>query len=183
MASIDHTNAGPRSKGVRRAKKLSTRVDLTPMVDLGFLLITFFIFTTNLSEARSAKLVLPADGANSNIGESAALTVIPSHGDSIFYYNGSWSSLLPKGSFGWTSSASINGIDQIIRQKQRALDASGMGRKEMMLLIKPAASSSYDQFIRLLDEVMIEDIKHYSLMELSAEESAYLSVQKGAIDQ
>lgn len=182
MASIDNPNAGPRSKGVRRAKKLSTRVDLTPMVDLGFLLITFFIFTTNLSEARSAKLILPADGASSNLGESAALTVIPSHGDSIFYYNGSWSTHLAKGSFGWTSSTAIDGIGQIIRQKQRALDASGIGRKEMMLLIKPADASSYAQFIRLLDEVMIEDIKHYALMDLSAEERAYLTERKIAVE-
>ncbi|HEU4609876.1 MAG TPA: biopolymer transporter ExbD [Chitinophagaceae bacterium] len=182
MASIDIPIAGSRAKGVRRSKKLSTRVDLTPMVDLGFLLITFFIFTTNLSEARSAKLVLPADGASSNLGESAALTVIPTHGDSIFYYNGSWSTHLPKGSSGWTSSNAIDGIGQIIRQKQKALDVSGLGRKEMMLLIKPADASSYTQFIRLLDEVMIEDIKHYALMDLSAEERAYLTERKITVE-
>ena len=52
----------------------------------------------------------------------------------------------------------------------------------MMLLIKPADASSYTQFIRLLDEVMIEDIKHYALMDLSAEERAYLKEHKIAVE-
>ncbi|MEO6221298.1 MAG: biopolymer transporter ExbD, partial [Ginsengibacter sp.] len=78
-------NTSAKRKGQKRLPK-SIRVDLTPMVDLGFLLITFFILTTSLQEQKEMKLLLPKDSTDSTMVEqSATLTFILKSNDSIGY--------------------------------------------------------------------------------------------------
>ncbi len=89
MAEINTTAAG-KNPGVKKSKKLSTKVDLTPMVDLGFLLITFFVFTTNLAAPKAMNMLQPAESTDpSAVCESCALTVLLGAQDRIYYFNGS----------------------------------------------------------------------------------------------
>ena len=124
MASID-TGGGDsghkKGRGVKKAKKLSTRVDMTPMVDLGFLLITFFIFTTTMSSPTTMDLNMPKDTdkeeEQNKAKESGALTVLLGKGDRVYYYEGQ---LLPDASN--FKSTTFKGIrDEIIRKKKEVI--------------------------------------------------------------
>ena len=94
MAEMDTSSGGGHKKGpgVKKGKKLSTRVDLTPMVDLGFLLITFFIFTTTMSQPTALKLMLPKDAdkpeEQNKAKESGVITLLLGKDNTVFYYEG-----------------------------------------------------------------------------------------------
>lgn len=178
MAEV-HSSAGThRHQGNVQRKKLSTRVDLTPMVDLGFLLITFFIFTYTIAEPRAMKLIMPTDGTGTMLGESAALTVIPSGENELFYYHGNLETALKRGAFGKTTYSISNGIGKIIREKQSAMDRIKSGfRKDLTLIIKPAEDSRYENLVNILDEVLINDVPHYAIVNISYEEKEAMKIK------
>src|SRR5258708_40052095 len=110
-----------KGPGVKKAKRLSTRVDMTPMVDLGFLLITFFIFTTTMSSPKALNLNMPKDTKNeeelNKAKESGALTIMLGKDNGVYYYEGQ---LLPDGSN--FKSASFSTIrDKIINKKKEII--------------------------------------------------------------
>ena len=172
MAEMDSTSGHDRQKGFAHPKKLSTRVDLTPMVDLGFLLITFFIFTYHISSPKVMGLKMPADkGDSSTIGESNALTIVTSDNEKVFYYHGSLQPAMQNNRYGYTNYSVLNGIGEIIRAKQIALEKLRPGsRNELMILIKSAVNTRYENVVNLLDEMVINDVKRYAIMDLLASE-------------
>jgi biopolymer transport protein ExbD len=184
MAEINIPAASGTKLGVRRSKKLSTRVDLTPMVDLGFLLITFFIFTTSMSTPKSMKLIMPKDSPDSTtVGLSTALTVIPLKGNKVFYYHGELNEALRTNTFGITNYSLTDGLGQVVRNKQAALDRVNPGkRKDLVLMIKPTPESNYQQLVNVLDEVLINEVTRYAVMDITPEENE-AAVTKSEIKQ
>ncbi len=167
MAEMDTSGGGGHKKGpgVKKSKKLSTRVDLTPMVDLGFLLITFFIFTTTMSQPTAMKLFLPKDTEKpeeqNKLKESAALTVMPAKQNHVYYYEGLDPSKIQ--SSNWT------GIRDEILDKKRRTDS-----KDFMVIIKPTKDATYKNTVDMLDEMKIDDVHRFALVDITPDEYKYV---------
>jgi biopolymer transport protein ExbD len=95
MAEIIQEESGSK-KGKRRPKKYSTHIDMTPMVDLMTLLLTFFMLTTAFSKPKTMEIVLPekdqketksTDNEN-QIPKWRAVNIILDENDKVYYYNG-----------------------------------------------------------------------------------------------
>ncbi len=176
MAEMDTSGGGGHKKGpgVKKAKKLSTRVDLTPMVDLGFLLITFFIFTTTMSQPTAMKLLLPKDAdkpeEQNKAKESGALTLLLSGSERVFYYEGQ---LDPSGSN--FKSSTVKQIRDVIIDKKRKTPVD-----DLVIVIKPGAESTYKDVVNILDEMTINDIKRYAMVEISEVEIQVVKLSENA---
>src|SRR5689334_4099799 len=126
MADIDVSGGDSGHKkgpGVKKAKKLSTRVDMTPMVDLGFLLITFFIFTATMSTPTTMDLNMPKETdkkeEQTEIKQSGALTIMLGKNDQVYYYEGE---LKPENASQIFKKTTFAGIrDEIIRKRKEVI--------------------------------------------------------------
>jgi len=184
MAELDTSGGGHKKKGpgVKKGKKLSTRVDLTPMVDLGFLLITFFIFTTTMSQPTAMKLFLPDDKVNpedqNKAKESGVLTILMGADNHIYYYEGQLKS--DGSNFLSASYNGENSIRDVIMKKKadvrsRATDPNNP-EKDLVIVIKPAKECTYKNVIDILDEMAINVVKKYALVDISDGESQLVSI-------
>lgn len=176
--STDNAIPGRRRPGVSRVKKHNVRTDMTPMVDLGFLLIAFFIMTTELSKPSVVKLNMPVEnGPPTLTGESTTLTVLLGN-EKLYCYWGSWENAIRNNRVQETSFSEMEGLGKIIRERQAFLDKAQIskeGRSALMLLIKAGPDASYGRVIDALDETTINNVKRYALVKPSEEELKYMN--------
>jgi biopolymer transport protein ExbD len=173
MAELDTSGGGhKKGPGVKKGKKLSTRVDLTPMVDLGFLLITFFIFTTTMSQPTAMKLNLPDDKVEpdkqNKIKESGALTIMMGADNHIYYYEGQLKS--DGSNFKSASYNGENSIRDVIMEKKKYVRSIATDPQDpehdLVVVIKPSQFCTYKNVIDILDEMSINLVKKYALVDI-----------------
>ncbi|NOT94056.1 ExbD/TolR family protein [Ferruginibacter sp.] len=170
MAAFETVTAAKHQSG-KRVNKKSTRVDLTPMVDLGFLLITFFVFTSSMTKPKIMGIITPKD---SNIPtllcESCVITAVLAKDDRIIYYEGIQkdNTIIKETTF------TAEGLRAVLLQKKAAVKIARGSEDEMVLIVKPTDESSYKNFVDILDEVAINGIKHYFIDELNNEDKQLL---------
>lgn len=165
MAEVQVQDKGDKG-GKVRSKKQSTRVDMTPMVDLGFLLITFFMLATTFSKPNIMDLNLPAkpkDGERIQTPEidlSNSITFIVGKDDHLFYHQKDASGLNAGTLLETTYDA--DGVRKVIDQAKKRAKKPEL----FTVIIKPVEDASYKHFVDLLDEMEITGTGHFGISEL-----------------
>jgi len=167
-------NEGKGGKKVR-SKKMNPAVDLTAMVDLAFLLITFFMLTTSLSKPQSMDLTMPDkektdDVPKQDAKESKTMTILIGKDRKLKYYMGILKD--PYQGIGPTDTTyGKNGIRQVILNKMAELKAKGqVGKEGIVVLIKATEDATYRDMIDILDEMSITGVAIYSLQDMTPDE-------------
>ena len=166
MAEIQQQAAGSSKPGKRRAKKMSTRIDMTPMVDLAFLLLTFFMLTTTFARPYTMELNMPVKPkieGPTEVAASKALTVVLGAGHRVHYYAGLNTPGRAAKPALHTTSFAPDGIRQAIRERQRRTPG-------LVVLIKPSAESKYQDMVDILDEMNIAKQSKYALVKITQDD-------------
>ncbi len=189
MAEMDVSGGGKKGK---KGKKLSTRVDLTPMVDLGFLLITFFIFTTTMAKPKTMEIIMPTNKEvkdSNKVKDYTAMTMLLSKGGRVYYYYGIGSDPMNPPKVEVSYFQPQGGIrDAIIKLKQniaefKQINAGQPGvnaKDEATILIKPDSTSTYADMVNALDEMQINGIETYALIDITPVDREFIKLTEGA---
>jgi biopolymer transport protein ExbD len=184
MAEMDTSSGGGHKKGpgVKKPKKLSTRVDLTPMVDLGFLLITFFVFTTTMSKPTAMNMNEPKDDKPEDqmkVKESAVMTILLGKDNQVYYYNGTLTGDNASQIF---KSTNFKDIRQIILDKRNAVPDGAKSKSDLMYIIKADKESKFKNVIDILDEMQINAIPagHYAEVDINPVEEMLIKQTEDA---
>lgn len=172
---------GKKGDGKVRSKKSNSKVDLTAMVDLAFLLITLFMLTTTLSKPQSMSLGLPdkedkPDPKNQvKVDENRTMTILLGDDDKLVRYVG----LLATPVSGGTPKDFTYGKDgirkELLSRKKLVLEYTGNKDKGMIVIIKPSNKSTYRNLVDILDEMAIADVPTYAIVnEYTPEEKKLL---------
>jgi len=148
MAELNTDSGGGRrgGKGRKRNNSASTKIDMTPMVDLAFLLITFFMLTTSFSQPQTMEVNMPDktdDDRKMEIKESRTMTVILGEEDKVYWYMGYQHPEVQETDF------AEQGIRRAVEQKSAIL------KEDLVVIIKPGKKSKYRNLVDMLDEIHI----------------------------
>lgn len=186
MAEMNLSDPGGKGHGKkkRRSKKASTRVDLTAMVDLGFLLITFFILATTFNKPKTMEVNKPAKDDDEKKEEppikmSKTVNFMLGNNNMVYWY------VSPDAIDAGTQiemdsvDYSVNGLRRIIKKRQSEVAAQWGNKDELFVMIKPLPGSKLKNTVDILDEMTINDVKRYAILEANDPIDSLVAVQVG----
>jgi biopolymer transport protein ExbD len=186
MAEMQVAEKGGKG-GKVRSKKLSTRVDLTPMVDLAFLLITFFMLTTTLSKPQIMPVVMPEKKLEDleefqATKESQVITLMLGANDKVYYYEGITDPKLDSTDYSAEGLRKVildkkDRVRQLFPDKEKKDEKTGDTKKisQMNVIIKPTKDARYKNIVDAFDEMKICSVALYVLLDISKQEEEFIA--------
>ncbi|WP_207533733.1 ExbD/TolR family protein [Desertivirga arenae] len=177
MAELDTSGGGKKKGGKVRSKKQSARVDMTPMVDLMFLLITFFMLTTTLAKPQAMDLAMPDKDEKTDdkfdVADNRTMTILLGKGDRLEWYIGLVDNPLTSPQ---VDNYGKNGIRKALLEKSKEIKSkTGKG---LIVLIKASDAANYKNLVDILDEMKITNIGvgggTYAIVDISEPEIGLL---------
>lgn len=164
MAELNQ-DSGKNKGGKVRSKKDGGKVDLTAMVDLAFLLITFFMLTTSLNKPQAMDVAMPDKNVETdrqtdiNVDEHRSVTLVLGSDDKIVWYQGDVNNPLAGPEVIDYSAEGLRAV--LLRMKE--LVPRQAGGRDMIVVIRPSDKSVTRNIIDALDEMKIADIQRYMI--------------------
>jgi biopolymer transport protein ExbD len=161
MAEIQDKSGGGGKGGKQRAKKASTKIDMTPMVDLGFLLLTFFILTTTFAKPQTMEINMPVKPKTEEeqipLKASNALTILLGDNNIVYWYAGLPDAPAAPGV--QKTDYSSNGLRKLLLERTRK-------NPKLVVLVKPMDESRYQNLVDMLDELNITETSKYAIVDV-----------------
>jgi biopolymer transport protein ExbD len=166
MAEISQPQSGGKATRIR-SKKHSTRIDMTPMVDLSFLLLTFFILTTTLNKLSVMEIAVPEKP------NGTPLPPIPANRVLTFILDGD-------GKLYWRHGISdpIASIHYSHEALNKLLAAKNAAINKMLVLIKATDRSKYKNLVDVIDEINAAKVERYCIVDITAEDEILIKENK-----
>ncbi|MCE3077211.1 ExbD/TolR family protein [Chryseobacterium gwangjuense] len=152
-------------QGGSRQRKKMVKIDMTPMVDLGFLLITFFMFTTNFTKPNVMDLGLPAKDPvhkpnDKVIDVKNQVTFILGKDNRVFYHQSSKEDLNSSN----LKETNFNGIN-ISKIISEAYNHAPV-KENFTIIIEPTDDANYKNFVDVLDNIAISNKERYGITDI-----------------
>ncbi len=188
MAEMNVPQSGAKKgKSKARSKKMSTRVDLTAMVDLGFLLITFFMLATTFNKPKTMEIIKPPKDDKIKeedipaIKMSKTVTLLLGDNDKVFWYVSpdeiTADTELALDSVDYSSA----GLRKIIQRRIKEVHEQWNDTTNLFVMIKPLPASKYKNIVDVLDEMTINDVRTYAILKPDDPVDSLVCVKVGQV--
>jgi biopolymer transport protein ExbD len=145
-----------KKKKGKKKRRVSVRIDMTPMVDVAFLLLTFFMLTTTMNRPQTMEINLPPDSkVKVELAASNLLTLLVNEKGDMYYYIG----------MGTEPPTKIPFADLRKTLAQKVQD-----NPKLVTLIKIDRKGKYHMMVDIMDELNLANITRFSLAPMLPED-------------